>query len=68
MCGPHPGTGRADVADWLEMARGVEEETEAAAAPATTTDKAKIRMASFMIDDPCKLELTGMASSCTLES
>jgi hypothetical protein len=31
------------------MARGAEDEREAAAAPATTTAKAKTRRASFMI-------------------
>jgi hypothetical protein len=68
MVGLQTGPGICAVADWLEMPRGVDEDMEAAAAPATTTDKAKIRMASFMIDYPCKLELTEKASSCTLKS
>jgi hypothetical protein len=50
------------------MLCGVEEDMEAAAAPATTTDKARIRMASFIFDDPCELELTEIDSFCTLES
>jgi len=55
MWGPHPGTGRLAVADWwLGMTCEVEEEKEAAAAPATTTERAKIRMASFMIVIPLK--------------
>lgn len=49
MFGPQPGTGRVDVADWwLGSACVVEDENEAAAAPATTTDSAKMRMASFI--------------------
>jgi hypothetical protein len=41
--------GKLSVADWwLPMERVVEEETEAAAAPAMTTDRAKMRTASFM--------------------
>jgi hypothetical protein len=50
MCGPQVGVGRVSVADWwLEMERTEEEETEAAAAPAMTTVRAKIRTASFMM-------------------
>jgi hypothetical protein len=38
------------VADWwLGMALVVGDETEAAAAPATTTDRAKMRIASFIV-------------------
>ena len=49
----HGGIGRADVADWwLGRACVVEDEMEAAAAPATTTESAKIRTASFMISYP----------------
>jgi hypothetical protein len=53
MCGPHPGTGRLAVADrWLATGRVVEVETEAAATPAKTTDKAKMRTASFIVGNP----------------
>lgn len=57
--GPHSGVGREfgvgklAVADWwLARTRALLEETEAAAAPAKTTDMAKMRMASFMIGNP----------------
>jgi len=41
--GPQQGIGRLEVADWwLAMAVMVLGATEAAAAPATTTDRAKI--------------------------
>jgi hypothetical protein len=41
------------VADWwLGRARAVEFDMEAAATPAKTTEKAKMRMASFMIGNP----------------
>ena len=44
------------VADWwLGMACVVEDETVAAAAPVKTTDRAKIRMASFMIGNPSRI-------------
>jgi hypothetical protein len=48
--GPHPGVGKAEVADWW-LARTFEgvEERVAAAAPAKTTQRAKMRRASFMI-------------------
>lgn len=39
-----------EVADWLlGMALVEADEMEAAAAPATTTERAKMRMASFMV-------------------
>jgi len=58
--GPQAGTGRAAVADWwLAGTRGVEDETVAAAAPANTTDSAKMRIASFMIGN-LFLNLDGM--------
>lgn len=48
--GAHSGTGLLAVADWwLANGLSVEEVTEAAAAPARTRVKAKMRMASFMI-------------------
>jgi len=56
--GPQEGTGKPAVADWwLEKARFGVEETEAAAAPATTTDRTKTRMASFIIGYPSQKSL-----------
>ena len=53
--GPHAGTGRPAVtAWWLTIAREAEGDMEAAAAPATTRDRAKIRTTSFMIGYPLK--------------
>jgi len=47
--GPHIGVGRSAVADWrLAITRVVEEETDAAATPAKTIDRAKMRIASFI--------------------
>jgi hypothetical protein len=44
------GTGSEPVADWwLAKTRELDDESEAAAAPAKTTDRAKIRMASFIV-------------------
>jgi hypothetical protein len=41
------------VADWwLEIIFKVDDEKEAAAAPANTTDKARMRMASFIVSGP----------------
>jgi hypothetical protein len=55
MCGPHVGTGNVSVADWwLRIAWVEEEESEAAAAPAITTDNAKMRTASFMMSNSFK--------------
>jgi len=45
------GTGRLEVADWW-LETGRDEETEAAAKPATTMVIAKIRIASFMVGIP----------------
>jgi hypothetical protein len=48
--------GRLEVADWwLGMAGVVEDEREAAAAPAKTTDRAKTRMTSFMVIIPLRI-------------
>lgn len=54
MPGPQPGIGMADpVAErWLAIKCDVDEEKEAAAAPAKTTANAKIRIASFIISYP----------------
>jgi hypothetical protein len=49
MYGPHPGTGILAVADWwLAMGGAVLDVAVAAAAPATTMVRAKMRMASFI--------------------
>jgi hypothetical protein len=51
--GPHPGDGKLDVAErWLTVTFDLEEENEAAAAPATITDNAKILAASFISSYP----------------
>ncbi len=64
MFGPHCGTGMFAVADiWLEMAGMVLGEVAAAAAPATTTDRAKMRMASDMIDNLYEIEIDKSAGS-----
>jgi hypothetical protein len=48
--GAHSGIGSVAVADWwLANGLDVEEETDAAATPAKTTDSAKIRMAILMV-------------------
>jgi len=45
--------GRVAVADWwLRTTLIGEEETEAAAAPAITTERAKMRTTSFMMSNP----------------
>ena len=55
MYGPHPGTGMLAEADWwLAMTFEVEDDRPAAAAPAKTTDSAKIRIASFIIGNPLR--------------
>jgi hypothetical protein len=52
MPGPQQGAGRLAVADWWLGRAGVLEETEAAATPATTTNKAATRSASFIVGNP----------------
>jgi hypothetical protein len=56
MRGPQVGRGRVSVGDWWlrkwVLDEVVEEETEAAAAPAITMDRAKMRKASFMMSNP----------------
>jgi hypothetical protein len=48
--GPHSGTGLLAVADWwLGRARADEFDTEAAATPTKTIERAIMRMASFMM-------------------
>jgi hypothetical protein len=52
---PQPGAGKLAVADWW-LTILVAEEVVAAAAPATTTNKANMRMASFIISNPLRFE------------
>jgi hypothetical protein len=53
--GAQSGTGTLAVADWeLTNVCGVDEETEAAATPAKTIDRAAMRMASFMFGNPSR--------------
>jgi hypothetical protein len=52
---PQPGFGKAAVADWW-LTKVLELVVVAAAAPATTTNRAKIRMASFIVSDPFRIE------------
>jgi len=47
--GTQPGIGMLAVADWCLRRALVLEEKEAAATPAKTTERAKIRMASFIV-------------------
>jgi hypothetical protein len=55
------------VADWwLGTMVAVLGATAAAAAPATTMDRAKTRKTSFMAVTPLRIELTGRFSPCTL--
>ena len=50
MAGSQTGIGLLSVADWwLAMGRAVEEETDAAAAPANTIDKAMMRIVIFIV-------------------
>jgi hypothetical protein len=56
--GPQTGIGTLAVADWwLGMAGLVVDETEAAATPAKTTERAKMRMASFIVGNPSWLRI-----------
>jgi hypothetical protein len=53
MPGPHAGIGKAEVADWWLARTCVEEEcVAAAAAPAKTMERARTRIASFIIGNP----------------
>jgi hypothetical protein len=53
MPGPHAGIGMLSVAAWwLRTAWVEEDDTEAAAAPATTTERAKMRTMVFMSGKP----------------
>ena len=58
MPGPQVGVGNPEVAErWLATTCLGDEETEAAAMPATTTQKAKTRNASFIISYPLRKNL-----------
>ena len=58
VLGPQPGIGRLAVADWwLVIAFAEAGDLTAAAAPATTTVRAKMRMTSFMV-------ITSIAKIC----
>jgi hypothetical protein len=53
MRAPHPGDGTLAVADWwLGTMGAVLGVTAAAAAPATTTDRAKMRITCFIVGNP----------------
>ena len=55
--GAQSGTGLLAVADWwLGRMRLDEDETEAAATPTRTIERAKMRIASFMIGNPFRFE------------
>ena len=58
MPGPHAGTGSPEVAErWLTTACFGAEEIEAAAAPATTTERIRAWNASFIISYPSRKNL-----------
>jgi hypothetical protein len=59
IAGSQTGTGLLTVADWwLAIGRAVDEETEAAAAPAKTIDKAMMRIVSFIVGNLSGFRLT----------
>jgi hypothetical protein len=59
IAGSQTGTGLLTVADWwLAIGRAVDEETEAAAAPAKTIDKAMMRIVSFIVGNLSDFWLT----------
>jgi hypothetical protein len=54
------------VADWwLAMTRLEEEDTDAAATPTRTTERAKMRMASFIFGNPIRFEFAKALAFCT---
>jgi hypothetical protein len=57
MWPPQHGDGMLAVADWWlgRTTAEVWDVVAAAATPATTTDRAKIRMTSFIVDTPLKI-------------
>jgi hypothetical protein len=62
---PQPGPGETAAADWWLTKVLVVEEV-AAAAPATTTNKAKMRMASFIISNPLRFEICRICLICII--
>jgi hypothetical protein len=64
MPGPQVGVGSPEVAErWLETVFLGLEDTEAAAAPATTTDSARTRTASFIFGYPSQKTLKKLIDS-----
>jgi hypothetical protein len=59
MCPPHNGSGIVAVADWWlgRTTAEVWDVVAAAATPAIATDRAKIRMASFIVGTPLKIQI-----------
>jgi hypothetical protein len=70
MCPPHPGPGIVAVADWWLGRTTVDvlDVVAAAATPATTTDRAKIRIASFIVGTPSKIQIDRSFILCMLKS
>jgi len=69
MWGPHPAPGKLAVADWwLGKAGAVLGVTAAAAAPATTRDSAKIRIASFIVGNLWWIQIGRRRIFCTQKS
>jgi hypothetical protein len=69
MYGPHVGVGRLAVADWwLAMGCAVLGVVAAAAAPAATTIRAKMRMASFIEGNLWWIQIGRKHISCTPKS
>jgi hypothetical protein len=67
MPGPQPGTGKPEVAErWLAIACLGAEEKEAAAAPATTTERIRTWNASFIVSYPSLENLTQSVCLMTL--
>jgi hypothetical protein len=66
MPGPQVGIGRLEVAErWLAVVLAGLEDVEAAATPATTTDNAKMRMASFIFGYPFSISIDRKVSPVT---
>jgi hypothetical protein len=65
--GPQPGTGKPEVAErWLVNTCFGVDVTEAAATPATTTEKTNTRKMSFIISYPSVKSLVQKLPSLTL--
>jgi hypothetical protein len=69
MWPPQSGFGIVAVADWWLGRATVEvlDVAAAAATPATTTDRAKIRMASFIVGTFSKIQIDRRYSFCMLK-